>query len=166
MGQTSRSAKCAVFFLANRNVCPTVAEKPCYSLGACQPPSSSTGAGLAGWATIWTRADEYTGCRDAVRLFGSGNDGVGIELGVVVAGIGSSGLSAAGFSLSGTGGLFAFSSNVRGGEAFDSVAGADAAEDGTLHDEHPEDGAPYTTEPPPPNPHEPQPAVGQELQLV
>ena len=58
-------------------------QRPCYSFATCQPPSSSTGAGLTGWATVWTRADEYTGCRDAVRLFGSGNAGDGIELGFV-----------------------------------------------------------------------------------
>jgi len=119
-----------------------------YSFGACQPPSSCTGAGSTGWATNCTRADEFN-CRDVVRSFGSGNAGDGSELDFVsCAGIGSSFSSAAD--------LFAFFSNVRGCEAFEleSAAGTTVLDDATLHDEHPEDGAPYITDPHPPHPHE------------
>lgn len=123
-----------------------------YSRGACQPPSSSSaGAGLTGWPTNWTRAEELN-CREAVRAFGSGNTGDGSELDFLsFAGIGSS------LSVSGTG-LFAFRSNVGVGEAFEppSIAGATTLdEDATLHDEHP-DGAPYTADPQPSKPHDPQ----------
>jgi hypothetical protein len=90
---------------------------------------------LTGWATKRTWAEELN-CRDAVRLFGSGSDGAGSEVGFVSgAGIGSSFFSSVG--------LFTFSSNVRCG-ALEFKFGGDAAAspDGTLHDEQPEDGAP------------------------
>ena len=113
-----------------------------YSLGACQPPSSSSaGAGLAGWPTNWTRADEVN-CLEAVRAFGSGNIGDGSELDFVsFAGIGSAACREPACSPSVQTSASATHSSCRPSPA--PLPEVDA----TLHDEHPDGGVHTTAEP-------------------